>query len=357
LRLNCKALLAVLVLAFGLASQPALGVLLYNTATRNTSAPTGTLSNSGWQYEGQYGAFLGTPISSDQFITASHIGGAAGVPFYYHDANGNPVTYNTLSVQRDPNSDLAIWTVSGTFAPSTIAPLWNTAVDGSEVGQPMIVFGRGTLRGNPIYIANQEVVPQTVTPSQVNPTALTNPLSTASVTTQLPGTHLAGWTWGTEDGVESWGPNAVAGIAYDQNNAPYLAFPFLANSNSSMLSEGDSGGGVFIEDNGVWKLAGINYGVDGPWQLTATGTPFDAAIFDASGLYLNNGSNPAIYINNGPPDKPAYSYSSEISGDLAFIDGAIDDSLGIPAEPLPEPGTAAILLAAGTLTLRCRRRR
>jgi hypothetical protein len=352
---NCKALLAVFLMACATICHSASAVLLYNTATRNTSAPTGSLSNSGWQYEGQFGAVLGTPISSDCFITAYHVGGLVGVSTFEID---NTV-YQTTAEQKDPNSDLAIWTISGTFSPSVIAPLWNDSVDGSEVNHQMVVFGRGTQRGSPIYVANQQVVPQNVTPSQVGPTALTNPLSTAPVTTQLPGTHLAGWTWGTSDNVESWGQDAVAGIAYDSNNTAYLAYPFLENSNSCMLSANDSGGGVFVNDNGVWKLAGINYGVDSPWQLTANGTPFDAAIFDASGLYLNNGNQPAIYFNAGPPEKPTYSYSTQISPEMGFIDGVIDDSMSTPLslEPLPEPGSLAILLAAGSLTLRPRHRR
>jgi hypothetical protein len=332
-------------------------VLLYNTATRNTSAPTGTLNNSGWQYEGQFGGVLGTPISSDCFITAYHVGGTVGVSTFEID---NTV-YQTTAEQKDPNSDLAIWTVSGTFSPSVIAPLWNDSVDGSEVNQQMVVFGRGTPRGSPVYVANQQVVPQNVTPSQVGPSALTNPLSTAPVTTQLPGTHLAGWEWATSefDPPESWGQNSVAGIAYDNNNTAYLAYPFLENSSSCMLSAGDSGGGVFVNDNGVWRLAGVNYGVDGPWQYTANGGTFDAAIFDASGLYLNDGNQPAIYVNDGPPEKPAYSYSTQISPELGFINGVIDDSISMPLslEPLPEPGDLAILALAGCLALRRRRAR
>jgi len=42
----------------------------------NTTAPGGSLTNSGWQYEGQWGGFLGTPIAPHFFVSAAHIGQA-----------------------------------------------------------------------------------------------------------------------------------------------------------------------------------------------------------------------------------------------------------------------------------------
>jgi len=50
-------------------------VVLYRTPTRNTSAPSSMLYNSGWQWEGKWGGFLGTPIAPNYFITAGHVGG------------------------------------------------------------------------------------------------------------------------------------------------------------------------------------------------------------------------------------------------------------------------------------------
>src|ERR1051325_7411619 len=51
-------------------------VILYRTGdpTANTTEPVGALAGSGWQYEGQFGAFLGTTISPHHFITAKHLG-------------------------------------------------------------------------------------------------------------------------------------------------------------------------------------------------------------------------------------------------------------------------------------------
>src|SRR3954452_20003180 len=55
-------------------SAPALAIVQYANANRNTSAPTGTNLNSGWQWQGQWGGFLGTVISKKYFITADHFG-------------------------------------------------------------------------------------------------------------------------------------------------------------------------------------------------------------------------------------------------------------------------------------------
>ncbi|MGO9245357.1 MAG: hypothetical protein ACLQDC_11395, partial [Verrucomicrobiia bacterium] len=76
----------------------------------NTNAPTGSLTNSGWQYEGQWnndnGPFLGTPIAPTFFLTAQHVSGSSIEPFVY-----NGVTYTTVTNFDDPSTDLRIWQV------------------------------------------------------------------------------------------------------------------------------------------------------------------------------------------------------------------------------------------------------
>src|SRR5687768_4577287 len=188
------------------------------TATRNTTAPTGTLANSGWQLQGEWaGAFLGTPISSNQFITAQHVGGTVGGTFSLNSAN-----YTTTGFVDVPNSDLRIWQVSGTFP--TFAPLYNAATDGPESGKPLVVFGRG-------------VAPGAAVNGPVTPT----------------GTELKGWEWGAGDGARSWGENDVSGIVPGGSFGDLIAFTFdqsvgdVPGTNESHLSAFDSGGGLFIE--------------------------------------------------------------------------------------------------------------
>lgn len=56
-------------------------------------------ANSGWQYEGQFGSFLGTVIASNYFITAKHIGGSVGDTFVFSGVN-----YTTTAVFPDPRA-------------------------------------------------------------------------------------------------------------------------------------------------------------------------------------------------------------------------------------------------------------
>jgi len=94
-------LFGLLLLLAPLASR---AVILFRTANpaANTTAPTGGLSGSGWQFEGLWGAFLGTPISPHFFfLSAKHVG-QAGASFTF---DGSP--YTLVREFGDPNSDLA----------------------------------------------------------------------------------------------------------------------------------------------------------------------------------------------------------------------------------------------------------
>jgi hypothetical protein len=294
------------------------------TATRNTTAPTGTLTNSGWQLQGEWaGAFLGTPISSNQFITAQHVGGGVGGTFSFNSTN-----YTTTGFVDVPNSDLRIWQVSGTFP--TFAPLYNSGSDGPETGKPLVVFGRG-----------------------VAPGAAVNGPATPT------GTELKGWEWGAGDGLHSWGENDVTAIVATTNLGDFISFTFdrsvgdVPGTNESHLSAFDSGGGLFIESGGVWKLAGINFGVDGPFKFQQTdATSFNATLFDKGGLWEHTSNAP---VTNDPiftlnpesaVDVPGTSYSSRISSNLGFINTVI-----------PEPSSVALLGGAIALITMRRRRR
>src|SRR5262245_56014849 len=83
----------------------------------NTTPPTGSLSDSGWQWQGAWGGFLGTPIAPHHFLTASHVGGSTNQLFRL-----NGVDYRTIAMFDDPETDLRIWQVDGTFP--SFAPLY-----------------------------------------------------------------------------------------------------------------------------------------------------------------------------------------------------------------------------------------
>src|SRR3954447_6712433 len=121
-------------IAFGLGmlSMTARAVILFDTgdASVNTTAPGGPLLNSGWQYEGLWGGFLGTPIAPHFFISAAHIGQAGGA-FSFQSS-----TYTIVRSFALTNSDLLIWQVNETFP--SYAPLYTKS---TEAGQHLVVIG------------------------------------------------------------------------------------------------------------------------------------------------------------------------------------------------------------------------
>ena len=279
-------LLLGLVLSAGLViTAPSKAVILYGTAdpSVNTTAPAGELAGSGWQYQGYFAGFLGTVIASNYFVTANHISGSVGDVFSF---NGN--SYTTTAVFRDTASDLAVWQVAGTF--SIHALLYSSPV-GSEVNLRLVVFGRGTQRGNPVFVGTDS--------------------------------HVGGWAWGTYDYVLRWGTNIVGSISSDPTYGKVLRAPFDANAgpNEAHLSSGDSGGGVFVLNTSTtrWEFAGVNLSVDGPFSISTDGSnPFNAAMFDTSGLFVQSGQGNWITAPN-----PSAFYATEIAARRGFIESVV----------------------------------
>lgn len=307
-------------------------VIVPGSQQRNTAAPTGSLAAAGWQWQGQFGGFLGTPIGPKHFLTAEHIGHGVGTPLLYKNSSGVTVSYPTVAQFSDPNSDLRIFEISGTF--DSWAPMWDASVDGSEVGRSLFVTGRGTARGDEVFGPSSNVGP----PFGRKPS------------------ELKGWLWGADDRVQSWGTNTVDAIVNGGasiGNLLYFDFDRGASDDEAMLSGGDSSGAVFIQNNsGQWKLAGINYAAEFQFARTSGGATFNAALFDMGGLYYAP-PNPDIYIPEDAIDQPAGSYSTRISSRLSWINGVLSGS-GKPEAVVPEPTTLG-LLAMSSLLLRRRR--
>jgi len=266
----------------------------------NTNAPTGSLENSGWQWQGRFNSYLGTPIGPHHFITAIHIGGSVGNKFYY-----NNQVYTTVSKTNDISSDLRIWKVSERF--SSYAPLYSGT---DEVGKGLTVFGRGVDRAE----------------------AVTNTITTDPMTN--------GWKWGAYNYTQRWGTNVVDATATDGNGYQFLKMDWDAGvgEHECMLADKDSGGAAFIQDGEVWKLAGINYSISPAWtySFNSDGSdPFNAAIIDFAG------DNP-LYVNSGgtwipvPSETKSASYVSRISSAYSWITNVIGDELDQDVDLLPD---------------------
>jgi hypothetical protein len=268
-------LIATALLSLATASD---AIILFRTGdpSANTTEPTGSLAGRGWQYEGQFGAFLGTAIAPHYFLTAKHLS-AASDRFIYHGAS-----YTIVGRYEDPVSDLQIFQVAETLP--TYAPLYSRD---DEVGQHLVVIGRGTRRG-PAIVSNGQ---------------------------------LRGWQWGDSDSIQRWGENTVTDIRYLNGLGEMLYVLFEQNGlpDEAHLSSGDSGGAVFLNDGGTWKLAAINTDVDGPFYATPGGNSFIAALFDQRGYYTADGT-----LITGPAPVPSGFFSTRISSQLSWIYSVID---------------------------------
>ena len=258
---------------------------------KNTTAPTGAFANSGWECTGNWGLFQGTAIGPRHFITAAHLGGSVGQTFEFLGT-----AYTTVSTIKDTESDLQIWEINGTL------PAFAQLFDGpSEKGQEMIFFGRGITRG---------------AEAQVN-----------GVT--------KGWLWGNWDGRLRWGHNVVSDLVDEQGQAVTLApllikatFDANAGTDEAHFAGGDSGGGLFIKQSTVWRLAGVNYTVDGPFNTTGSGPGFPAALFDIGGFFTGGEGNWQQVLDT-PLSQPSSMYATRIKPRLAWIQSV----LAQPATP------------------------
>lgn len=289
--------LAMSVVFATMAAGPSAQALVFITSgdpTLNTTAPGGALTDSGWQYQGNWGGLLGTPVGPNFFLTAKHGGGAVGNSFSYQGDS-----FTTTARFNHPTADLTLWQVAGTF--TSYAPLYTGS---DEVGKGLVVFGRSAVRGAEVNVAGASP------------------------------TDLRGWLWGNSGGgTRRWGENDVDTVA-TVSGAHYLVAGFSAEGggNEATLAGGDSGGGVFIQDGGIWKLAGINYAVQAEFRLSANETSFTAAIFDAGGLYGNTGAGFTL-LTDGPGNMEASFFSTRVSRYVEWIEGTM---------AVPEPGEIAL---------------
>jgi hypothetical protein len=265
-------LIALALLSF---SAVAHGVLLFRTGdpTANTTEPTGPLAGSGWQYEGTFGAYLGTAIAPHYFVTAKHLGNGP-TQFFYHGVN-----YTIVRSFADPDADLRIFEVAETLP--LYAPLYSRS---DEVGKHLVVIGRGTQRGQDRIVNGQ----------------------------------LRGWLWGASDLVQRWGENEIASIV---GSRLYALFDQAGLPQEAHISSGDSGGAVFLSDGGVWKLAGINSDVDSFASGPDGGGPYEAAYFDERGSYRSDGT-----LVTGDVPVPSGFYAARISPRIAWINSIIGNT-------------------------------
>jgi hypothetical protein len=288
------AFIAAFLVLDGLAVQ---AILFHSTGdpNYNTEAPTGLLADSGWQWQGRWGRFLGTPIHPKYFVTAAHVGGRIGEALVL-DGQSYLTTFST----NVPGSDLRLWRICGQFP--DFAPVHTNH---HAVGRSLVWFGRGTQRGSEVILTNGAM------------------------------TELRGWEWGQVDGELRWGTNRVEEVVDGEPGiGPLLraAFDKDGGEDECHLSTGDSGGAAFVREGNRWELAGIHYAVDGPYRRTTGGTEFKAALFDHRGLLMFDGTN---WVEVADDDGlPAGSlYATDVSAHAGWISEFISQE--VPADSTP----------------------
>ena len=257
-------------------------LILYGSGStnHNTTAPTGPFAGSGWQFQGRWRSFLGTPVGPSHFITAKHVGGSTRDVFSW-----NGVNYSVTGFENHPTADLTLWRIAGRFP--SYAPLYTAP---TELGRGLVVFGRGQVRGAEVHVAN-------ASPSS-----------------------LRGWRWGGSPGVMRWGVNRVDWVSR-MGGADYLwaSFDRSSGPNEATFATGDSGGAVFIQDGATWKLAGINYAVQADFATSPTGASFLASIFDMGGLFSGATVGQRLFMADRPADLNAFWLATRISSYAAWI--------------------------------------
>ena len=248
----------------------------------NTTTPG---DNSGWQYEGAVAGFLGVPIAPHFYITAKHIGGSVGQVFNFHGDSYITIAYHDSPATMVSNTtDLRIWEVEHTKPFPTYAPL-STGV--ADLGATATLLGGGAQRGDEVSVSAE----------------------------------LKGWKWGESNYRQRWGRNVVTGTVNggsDLGALLYCDFDKPGIVDECHLSTGDSGGGLLVLENGLWRLAGINYAVDGPFREGAAGAVFYAALFDKGGLEYADGPN-WVSVPEEIDNIPSKFYSARISASLPWI--------------------------------------
>ena len=278
---------------------------------------------------GDFGGFLGTPISPHYFVTANHIGNAGGGQFSFANGTATSTTYSVT--EAGVQDDLAIWKISGAGAFSLYAPLY---LQSNETNQALVSVGNGTTRGGAINNNGQ----------------------------------LVGWNDGAGGTNRSWQTNMVDAVVNANDiGAPggfggdFLTFDFnreedaqgnLLNPDEGIYSGGDSGGPTFVLDaaTNTYELAGINSLVDQA-SSTPNGPGLAAALFDARGFY----GGPDLITDPNPV--PLSSYATRISSRQNFI----LQTLGSDLTVVPEPGAWMLLsvlgLSSGVFARRARQQK
>lgn len=258
----------------------------------NTIPPSDTEEAKAWHLQGNWKTCQGTPIAPKWFLTAKHIGGFVGETFTFQGKS-----YTAVARVLDPESDLALWGVSESFP--EFADIYQRQ---DEIGKRLLVFGRGGQRGEPVLLDSE----------------------------------VKGWRRGQGGGFMRWGENIVDHIAGVEDTKPQILGELIGASfdrnglpNEAGLATCDSGGGMFLRQGNVWKLAAINFGSGALIKKSADDEPFFANMLDTGGFFVlsredNQQEETWKFLEDQEEDIPTIIWGTRLSYRLGWIHETID---------------------------------
>lgn len=239
-RLSLSLLLA-LCLAAGPFAVPGGAVVIDRVGGGNTTAPA---DDPGWNNVGAIWIGGGVYIGNGWVLTANHIGSGSGftlggTTYQMIPGTGHQLT-NNGAAGKTALTDLYMFQVA---SPPSL-PWVSIAATGPSVGDSVTLIGRGRdQQANYTYWSvNTSVNPYVwteTTPSNANAAGF----KTNSTQTMRWGTNSVDTTLWVNDGLDV--------------HSFTTTFDYGVSSNEAQVVHGDSGGGVFVKQGGLWSLAGI----------------------------------------------------------------------------------------------------
>jgi len=197
-------------------------VVVSDRGSADTTRPS---DDPGWSNVGTVWALTGTYLGNGWMLTASHVG--AG-PVVLGSRKFNPVPDSTVQL-RNPDgtlADIIVFRIDGVPR----LPRLQIASATPKVGTPVVLVAHGRNRGAPLIWSGHP-----------------------------------GFAWGTASALR-WGTNIVAKTEVRVNSTQAFVTQFRkdgATSHEAQAAQGDSGGAVFVKEQGKWRLAGLLYMVAG----------------------------------------------------------------------------------------------
>ncbi len=258
----------------------------------NTTPPFNPSEAKAWHLQGTWKTCQGTPIAPQWFVTAKHIGGFVGEVFTFQGKS-----YTAVARVLDPETDLALWGVAEVFP--EFAEIYQRK---DEIGKRLLVFGRGEQRGEPVLL----------------------------------GSEVRGWRQGQGGGFMRWGENIVDQIAGVEDTEPrklgeLIGATFDRNGlpSEAGLASCDSGGGMFLRQGTVWKLAAVTFGAGGQFKKTEDDEPFFANMLDVGGFFVQKSEDSQQeefyeFFEDQDEDIPTNIWGTRLSYRLDWIHETID---------------------------------